>query len=579
MAKYGIRETRNQTLIHGDGLNRNQRYRWMKKRLSVFSAGLLLLTGLGAISSPAPDQMLRPRLLLFLTFDQARYEYFVRFRPAFKDGFKYLLDHGISFAQAHQNHAVTVTAPGHASLSTGLYPRHSGIIGNMWYDRETKEPIYSVGDPIYPLIGSTLASSGRSPRNLLGTTIGDWMKWHTPGSKTFSAGGKDRSAILIGGKSAEAALWYDRLSGEFVTSQYYWDNYPPWMEEFHRRKLPDAYFGKAWTPLPVNPRRYLSLGIERLDENRAERNFPHYMGGLSPFPDSSFYSAFFASPFMDAYLVQFAQALIEHEALGADEDVDFLGLSFSAIDSVGHGYGPNSPEILDTFLRLDQYLGEFLNFLDERVGLENVVISMSADHGVVPMPEYRRRHNLPGGRAGAEDFLCFQTSGRKFETKFGEDEWFLEGFYLNYEALGRRNLRRQEVEEELARLLEQCPLVANVWTRTQLESPAANMDSYQELFRNNFHRQRSPDLFVQLKKFYLGFPGFGTSHGSAYEYDTHVPLLIRIPGIPGVTINERVNTVDLAPTLASLLNLPMPEKLDGADRSHWLTAHQESAKQ
>ena len=556
----------------------HQRYRWMMIRLRFLAAGLLLLTVLGAISSPAGDQVLRPRLLLFLSFDQARYEYFVRFRPAFKGGFKYLLDQGILFTEAHQNHAATVTGPGHASLSTGLHPRHSGIIGNSWYERERKEPMYCVGDPTHPLIGSTLASSGRSPRNLLGTTIADWVKWHTPRSKTFSASGKDRSAILFGGKSADAALWYDRLSGQFVTSQYYWDRYPLWMEEFHRHKLPDTYFGKAWTPLPVNPRRYLSLGIERLDESLAERNFPHSLGGLSLFPDSSFYSAFFASPFMDAYLIQFAQALIEHEALGTDEDLDFLGLSFSAIDSVGHVYGPNSPEILDTFLRLDQYLGKFLNFVDEKVGLENVVISMSADHGVVPMPEYRWRHNLPGGRAGVEDFLCFQTGGRKFETKFGEDEWFLENFYLNYEALGRRNLLRQEVEEELARLLKQCPLVANVWTRTQLESPAGNADPYQKLFWNSFHDQRSPDLFVQLKKFYLGFPGWGTSHGSAYEYDTHVPLLIRIPGIPGATINERVNTVDLAPTLASLLKLPMPANLDGLDRSHWLIARQEETE-
>ena len=548
------------------------------KKFGFASATLVLLTGCGANDSQPARQTphLRPKLILFLSVDQARYDYFTRFRPLFKRGFKDLLERGVHFTNAHHNHAITVTAPGHASLLTGLYPKHSGIIANDWYDREKKEPVYCVGDPAYPLIGSNLSSepSGRSPKHLLGNTLSDWIKKATPKSKAFTASGKDRSAILMGGKEADAAFWYDKQTGQYVTSQYYWKEYPPWMEKFHQRGIPDAHFGKTWEPLPVSTLDSASLAaIERFPDCPEGTGFPHSLGGLSLFPDSSFYSAFYSSPFLDGYLVQFAQALIENESLGVDDDPDFLGLSFSAVDSIGHAHGPNSPEILDAFLRLDEALGELLDFLDGRIGLANIAISLSADHGVMTLPEYLRHKKLQGGRMGVQDVICFQSSGHKFETKFGEEEWFLEGFYLNHEVLDRRNLSRQKVEAELARLVKECPIVAKVWTRTQLESPSPHPDPYLQLFRNNFHRQRSPDLFVQLKKFYLGSAGSGTSHGSVYDYDTHVPLVLLFPGIPAATVEKRVNTVDLAPTLVSLLKLPMPEKLDGMDRSSWLRAH------
>ena len=559
----------------------------MKATFAMMAVETLLLVGLCGIlpaKSPQAGETLqnKPKLLLFLIVDQARYEYWVRFRPALKGGFKLLLERGVSFTTAHHRHALTSTGPGHASLSTGHYPGHSGIIANQWYDRETRQILYCVSDPRSPIIPvgegpveegpeeDSQLVSGRSPRNLLVTTLADWMKRQNPNSRVFAASRKDRSAVPMGGKNADAVFWFDPKYGNFVTSRYYLKDYPDWIKQFHARKIPDSHFAKPWEALPVATSVYRTLEIEAIDRGAFKGGFPYSLGGLSLFPDAVFYNDFAGSPYMDLYLVQFAKSLIENESLGSDDDIDFLGLSFSALDSVGHNYGPNSPEILDTFLRLDLMLGDLLKYVDQRIGLEHVVIALSADHGVMPLPEYLALKKQPGERIGVEEILCFQSIGKKLEAKFGRDEWLLHGLYLDYETLDRHNLLRQDVEHELARFIEHCPSVAKVWTRTELESPPANSPPQLQLFVNSFHPKRSADLFVQLRKFYLNSRGEGTSHGTPYGYDTHVPLFLVVPGAPARKIPDPVFTVDLAPTLAALLDIAPPENLDGVDRTSLL---------
>ena len=332
------------------------------------------------------SQSLEPRLVLVITVDQGRYEYFERFRPAFKGGLKRLLDRGVVFTNAHQDHADTSTAPGHASLATGLYPAHSGIIANDWFDRESGEEMYSVEDwrsPILEFGGSsssheTSPSSGRSPRNMLATGLADWMKEANPQSKTLAVGGKDRSAIPMGGKKADGAYWYDQGSGNWATSRYYMDRYPEWVDAFQKRKMPDSYFGRAWESLPVSPGTYAELGIEELDRGVYQWQLPHPLGGASITPGQGFYQEFYGSPYVDSYLAEFAKAIIEGESLGTDASPDFLALCFSSVDIVGHAHGPNSPEILDTFLRLDLALGELFEYLDDRIGMDRVAVALSA---------------------------------------------------------------------------------------------------------------------------------------------------------------------------------------------------------
>jgi predicted AlkP superfamily pyrophosphatase or phosphodiesterase len=549
--------------------------------LRVIAAGIVALVATVVPRGDArpflqlPDS---PRLLLFITIDQARYDYFVRFRPLFQVGLKTLLDRGVLYTNAHHNHATTATAPGHASLASGLHPARSGMVGNDWYDRESEEEMYSVQDvwsPILPRrvtapwVLPTPSSSGRSPRNLLGSTLADWMKEQNPRSKLFAAGGKDRSAITVGGKNADAVYWYNEENGSWVTSRYYLDAYPEWVSRFHSRTHADAYFGHAWEPLPVDPSTHPQLGIERSDRGIFRWQLPHPLGEATFLPDEDFYTAIYESPFIDSYLVAFAKALIEGESLGQDADTDFLALCFAAVDTVGHTYGPHSEEVLDTLLRLDRSLGELFDYIDERVGMDRVVVGLSADHGVMPLPESAEGKSHGGRRFDARDVTCYQGVERQLDAKFGEEDWLLYDLYINFQALGRRNLRRQDVENELARILAGCDSIARVWTRTQLESPPRETDAYFERFVNSFHPQRSPDVLVQLKPFHTSELHQDIEHGSAYPYDSHVPFIILAPGIPPTVVAERVNTVDFAPTLAWLLGVPTPEDLDGVARNSW----------
>jgi arylsulfatase A-like enzyme len=303
-------------------------------------------------------------------------------------------------------------------------------------------------------------------------------------------------------------------------------------------------------------------------ERPSSRAFAYALGGSSFRPGSSFYSDFIQSPFVDDSLVAVAKALLDSEELGRDESPDFLGLAFSGVDAVGHAYGPNSPEMLDAFLRLDRALGELFAHIDATVGLRHVAVALSADHGVMPLPE-----PSPAGAAGrlvsADNAVCIQNVAGKLKKRLGDESWLRHDLYLDYETVGRRRLRREDVEREVARLLEECPAVEKAWTRTELESPAIT-GPRAEQFRHSLHPDRSPDVLIQYKAFHSDRADGGTTHGSPYDYDTHVPMLISLPGLAAGTVPERVRTVDLAPTLASLLGIPAPEGLDGVDRSELL---------
>jgi predicted AlkP superfamily pyrophosphatase or phosphodiesterase len=375
----------------------------------------------------------------------------------------------------------------------------------------------------------------------------------------------------MGGKNADAAFWYDSGTGQFITSRYYMKDFPAWMKYFHEKRIVDSYFGKSWSPLPVDPATYKKLEIEPLDQGAFEWSFPHPFGWAELIPDSTFYSSFLASPFMDTTMAELARVIIENESLGEDEHMDILGLGFSALDAVGHEYGPHSPEVLDVFLRLDRTLEELFQFLDDRIGMDKVAIAFTADHGVMTLPEYLKLKGKPGRRFTTEDVACIQGIEKKLDAKFGDEDWLIYDLYLHYEAIKKRRLRRRDVENELARLLEQCPPIEKVWTRTQLESSPSDPDRFFEMYQNSFHPDRSPDLYIQVKPFHLNRQDRGTTHGTPYEYDTHVPMIFVFPGMAPAVITERVYSVDFAPTLAALLGIAAPEKLDGADRSGLIT--------
>jgi predicted AlkP superfamily pyrophosphatase or phosphodiesterase len=439
-------------------------------------------------------------------------------------------------------------------------PSRSGIVGNQWFERQLQKTVNCVEDLSATLLGSD--SPGRSPRNLLVKGIGDWIKDHSPGAKVFSASRKDRGAILLAGHKSNGSFWYNGRNGRFITSDYYMKSLPDWVGQFHAKDIPGRYFGKSWTPLPVFSDDAARSGVDIVPVPSASVMFLHETAGPA---GERFFSAFGGTPFMDEYLMEFAKSLIEAEGLGQDGSVDLLGLSFSALDSVGHSYGPHSPEILDALLRLDQYLGKLLDFVDAKVGLDNVLLVLSADHGVMPLPEKLAREGIDARRLSSEDYRCHQEAFSSLESKFGTAGLISREKNFNRELIEEKKLSLAEIEKWLKDQLESCPSVAKVWSFSDLTGARGVEDPFEKLYRNNYHPERSPDLQIQLKEFRLAMNGRGTSHGSPYRHDRHVPIIVWVPNQPGRIISDPVRTVDIAPTLISILGIRPPENLDGRD--------------
>jgi predicted AlkP superfamily pyrophosphatase or phosphodiesterase len=496
------------------------------------------------------------RLILLLVVDQLGAEQLERIAPLLTGGLHRLLDEGVSFSEAQHAHALTETAPGHATLASGRHPRHHGIVSNSWVEPGGRKKTYSVDD----------AEHDESPRSLRTSTLGDWVKESNADSKVFAASRKDRAAILLGGRGADGAFWYDDETGYFETSGYYGEPPPGWLLEFNARNLIDAYYGKAWEPLPLDQEALREAAIEPMDFGILRSGFPHLYGALQPAPSESFYYHLIDSPWLDDYLVQFAKHLIAAEGLGGDSATDVLGLSFSALDSVGHDYGPDSREYLDVVLRLDRGLDALLEFIDERVGLQRVVIGFSADHGVVQLPEIRQRRGLAGARVGPEDLACVQGVGSRMAERYGVEPWLLPGSYLNPAAVEQKDRPRRGLELETARLLEQCPAVERVWVRSDLEAAQAEQGSEQWLFANSFFPQRSPDFLIRFQEQFVPSVSLTTTHGSSYRYDTWVPLVFWADGLEAAVVDTPVRSVDFAPTLAALAGITAPSDLDGVVR-------------
>jgi predicted AlkP superfamily pyrophosphatase or phosphodiesterase len=518
--------------------------------LTLSLSGCATTTQLPPPTPPGDD----PRLVLFLVVDQARADYLVRFRPLFQHGLKRLLEESVVFTDAHHDHAYTTTAPGHATLATGLHPAHHGIVNNSWYDRQLQETIAAVYDLI----------DVESPRSLLAPTLGDRLKEKSPRSKVFGASFKDRSAIFSSGHHADGAFWYDSAEGLFMTSTYY-DELPTWLDDFHDTAYLDRYFGTLWEPLPEVVSEAHKYDVEPLDRGLIDYQFPHPLGSTSLRPDSSFYSAVYVSPIADRYLAELAKALVVGENLGADGDVDILALGFSALDAVGHNFGPNSPEVMDTILNLDRTLGDLLDFIDQHIGLEHVVVTLSSDHGVGMVPELAATRGLGDGRFDTREIGCIQEAGLRLHQRFGDTAWVDRGFYLDHEVIAEQGIDPNELTAAIREAVEGCPGVARVWTRDELL--ATPEDPIGKIFAHGFHPERSADLIVQLDPNRLSSRSSEANHGSPYPYDTAVPWLLRLPSGRHREVSERVHTVDVAPTVARLIGLEPLAAFDGVDRA------------
>lgn len=538
----------------------------MKKLIQIlFFLGVSSCQSGGLNNSP-PETLSEKsefKLVLILVVDQLRGDYLDRFEPVLEGGLSWLTKNAVWFEDAHQDHGITSTGPGHASISTGTYPSGSGITGNQWFDKETGIVEYCVSDEKSPLIGFS-SGIGRSPVNLEVTAFPDWLKGKWPSSKAFTASRKDRAAILLGGESAEGAYWYSPSNGSFVTSSYYQENYPSWVKDFSARRLPDRFFGQLWEALDVPEKTKEVLQVRNADHGWDKKTFPHAIGKISSIRDESFYAGFAATPLIDWYLVEFAKTLIQEESLGRGISPDYLGLSFSGLDTVGHQFGPDSPEVLDTIMRLDASIQALLDFVDQVIGLERVVIVLTGDHGVAQLPEIVNAGGGHGRRVNEQDQVCIQNSNSRISEQLGHvGEWFSHDYYLNEVMIENVGLSSEEVRRVAAEILGECDFFKRVWTREELLLNDNDTDPWQRVFSNSFHKERSPDLIPQVKENYIISSGLRTTHGSPYRYDSHVPILSVVPGVGAMRVKERVPTIDIAPTLADLIGIEIPLHVQG----------------
>lgn len=546
------------------------------KRLSL---ALSVVVGL----APALVASEPPRLAVVISIDQLRYDHLDRFAPFFSaGGFKRLRTEGMDFTDAHYRHSVTKTAPGHSLIGTGVHANVSGIIGNDWIDRVTWEQKASVEDKTSPLVGAEAvggrspggvveAKTGRSPRNSNATTAGDQLKLrYGASSRVISVANKDRSAILMGGKLSDGTYWIDR--GRFVTSTFYRDALPEWVESFNAERRVEADFGKEWTLL-LKPEAYAALGA---DDAAGEGTiyglsptFPKKIDGGKPGIGSEFYEAYTHTPNYTLLLGEFAKKAIVAEQLGKHTASDLLWVGFSQIDHTGHVFGPDSYEVMDSLIRLDRVLADFLTFLDRQVGKGRYVVVLTADHGIAPLPErvLAEKRDISAGRLDLKAFDAAVldalkgaygdvTAPLRWATRDGS------GYHIFPDALKAKNVTAAAASQVVRNVLLARPEVAAVFTREDFMQ-SGPLDAMGEAMRLSYHLERSPDVVFVSKPYFFDRSPSGTTHGTPYNYDTHVPLLWFGAGVPAGRRPERVGVDDLVPTLSRILGIGAPPEATG----------------
>ena len=511
----------------------------------------------------------RPKITVVIIIDQFRADYLKRFAGYFSGGLARLLSQGEVFLNTHYDHACTETAPGHATLSTGCHPSRHGIIFNAWFDVQRSRSVYAVADSsVFTFESSAL--EGRSPHWLEHTALGDWLKQTEPGAKVISISRKDRAAILLGGRKPDAAYWYNPRNGGFTSSSYYLDQLPPWAIEWNNRHEANNFFGRAWDK--SRPEEEYFASREDLfdgEEDAANSNFPHAFAAGDEQPSEAFYNWLTGTPFVDSLTLSFATTALRSEALGLDRTTDLLCISLSATDAVGHDYGPLSQEMQDNLMRLDHELGLFFSDLDRQVGLENCLIALSGDHGVLPLPEELRRRGFETARITAEEWRgelrgALVEVAEQLHTQRPLLKKYEDDLYLDYTAADSAGLTHAEFQRQVADKIKTLTMVSDVFTAGELASADTTHRDYVEAFRHAYFPGRSPDLVVRFRPSYLiGAGRTGTSHGSVYDYDNHVPMVFMGKGVAAGHVDRRCSVVDFAPTIAAAMGVDFPADIDG----------------
>ena len=514
----------------------------MQRRLLSLSAVCVSLAFVATtLAAPLPPPR-KPKLVLAIVVDQFRYDYLLRFRSEYTSGLKRLLDQGSVFDDAHYIHVPTVTAVGHSTVMSGATPAMSGIIANEWYDRALGKNVTSVIDYSTKLLGAAPDTEGSSPRRMLVSTVGDEIKMSGQESKVVGVSIKDRSAILPAGHMADGAYWFDNKSGHWVTSTYYKDALPAWVNRINDAK-PSAKSEKSdWLPLGAKP---------------GAKPFCNMFEVKGDIPKCR---SLEASPWGNEMIEEFAEQALVNEKLGQHKGTDLFTVSFSSNDYVGHAMGPDSPEVHDISLRTDLVLGKLFAAIEKSVGMANVVVVLTADHGVNPVPEVNAARHMPGGRADSAALAKALEDG--LSAKYGGGKWIVgkEGWqpYFNLDLIASKKLDEAEVQRTAANIARKIPHVFAVFTGQQLLNGPLPSTRVADGVQAGFFNGRSPDLIVLQDPFYLFEGTSGTSHGSPFNYDNHVPMIFMGFGLKPGHYYQRVAVNDIAPTVSAIVGVQEP---------------------
>ncbi len=524
-----------------------------------------------------------PKLVVGIVVDQMRADYLYKYEDMYGDGgFKRLIRDGFNFKNAQYNYVITETAPGHASIYTGTTPSTHGIIGNSWYDRAQNDILSNVGDTTVTLVGSEIPNSnGLSPHRLLCNTLGDELRQGKNfKSKVISISLKDRGAILPGGRAANAAYWHDWVSspGYFVSSSYYMKDLPNWVRNFNKKGRSDAYLNTQWETL---------YPIEQYTQSAADNNnYEPAIGGKSSptFPydfkemrerykqAGAEYQLIWVSPAGNSLLTEFALEALKREKLGLDEYPDLLAISYSSTDVAGHTFGPQSVEIQDMYLRLDQNIEELLNALDQQVGAGNYTLFLTADHAAMQNAQFSDDHKLPAGIAPIKtyQFALADFLNTKYEQQNLLESFNYEQVYLDQDLILKSGLDLSSVQRSAADFLLTQEGIVGALTAYEMQSTVYE-DGPRQKIQNGYHPKRSGDIILTFLPGYIQNTAAGmkldnvkgTTHGSGYNYDSHVPLLWMGKGIPMGNSVRQVKITDITPSLAMILNLQLPDGSNG----------------
>lgn len=518
--------------------------------------GLAVLLAACGGSAPETESPEKPKLVLLVVVDQLRADYLTRFADLYEGGFKTLLDQGAVFENAAYRHATTYTASGHAAISTGMHPANSGMVGNSWYDYDKGESVNCIADDDY----ASVPGPGRaaSPRPLLADTFGDLLKSADEASQVVSVSWKDRAAILMGGKKADLAVWFSTDCGCWVTSEYYASGAPEWMATLNASKPTERYIGATWERLIDDVELYNTNARE--DEFPTEGDgkattFPHRM------PDTGgegFPGRLAATPYSDELILEVALAALAANDLGADEHPDVFAVSFSGTDLVGHRYGPHSHEAMDNHLRLDRHIATLLAAVDEKVGLENVTLALSADHGVMTMPE----HTGDTHKRMAPKGLIDQVNAAAKKKWPAVDRAIVEsgagGLYLDLPTLEENGIDADEVALFVQDQLNQVEDIHAALLPSELNAD----DPLHRLFANSYYPPRSPQVFVCWQETVYPGGSRGASHGTPHAFDREVPVILMGRGVQAGRFEAEAGPEDIAPTVETLLGLPVAKEDD-----------------